>query len=83
MSQTEVEAAPSWLPGRRPEPSRTRVRGIGLAAAARLAVLGQSRRVSRSSSSHAAAKMANDLHDKYQASFKDSKAQPDANCAGK
>jgi hypothetical protein len=27
--------------------------------------------------------MANDLHDKYQASFKDSKAQPDANCAGK
>jgi hypothetical protein len=25
--------------------------------------------------------MANGLHDKYQASFKDSKAQPDANCA--
>jgi hypothetical protein len=25
--------------------------------------------------------MTNDLHDKYQASFKDSSAQPDANCA--
>jgi hypothetical protein len=38
---------------------------------------------SRRPSAILAVKMANDLHDKYQASFKDSKAQPDANCAGK